>query len=107
MNIPEIKVRFERLKAIRDQSNADRIMKMADSTYLVIPRLLSEKRRYIPIGFMSPEVIAGDACSIIPNVSIYEFVLLTLSVHMAWIRVVAGRLKCDIRCSPAVSNNMS
>ena len=67
---------------------------------------MSEKRRYILIGFMSPEVIAGDACSIIPNVSIYEFVLLTLSVYMAWIRVVAGRLKCDIRCSLAVYNNM-
>ena len=54
---------------------------------------------------MLPEVIAGDACSIIPDVSIYEFGVLTSSVHMAWVRVVAGRIKSDIRYSPAVYNN--
>lgn len=75
------------------------------STYLVIPIHSSENRRYIPIGFMLPEVIAGDACSIIPDVSIYEFGVLTSSVHMAWVRVVAGRLEMRIRYSPAVYNN--
>ena len=116
-NIPEIKARLEKVKAIREHSNADRIRKMADypylfcqirqpvSVYLVIPRHSSENRRYIPIGFMPPEVIAGDACSIIPNVSIYEFAVLTSSVHMAWVRVVAGRLEMRIRYSPAVYNN--
>ena len=54
---------------------------------------------------MLPEVIAGDACSIIPDVSIYEFGVLTSSVHMAWVRVVAGRIKSDIRYLPAVYNN--
>ena len=116
-NIPEVKVRLERGKAIRERSNADRIRKMADypylfcqnrqpsSTYLVIPRHSSENRRYIPIGFVSPEIIAGDACSIIPDVSIYEFGVLTSTVHMAWVRVVAGRLEMRIRYSPAVYNN--
>ncbi len=116
-NVPEIKARLEKVKAIRERSNADRIQKMADypylfcqnrqpaSTYLVIPRHSSENRRYIPIGFMLPEVIAGDACSIIPDVSIYEFGVLTSSVHMAWVRVVAGRLEMRIRYSPAVYNN--
>ena len=116
-NIPEIKVRLQKVKAIRERSNADRIRKMADYpylfcqnrqpsfTYLVIPRHSSENRRYIPIGFVSPEIIAGDACSIIPDVSTYEFGVLTSSVHMAWVRVVAGRIKSDIRYSPAVYNN--
>lgn len=116
-NIPEVKVRLERVKAIRERSNADRIRKMADypylfcqnrqpeATYLLIPRHSSETRRYIPIGFVLPEIIAGDACSIIPDVSIYEFGVLTSTVHMAWVRVVAGRLKSDIRYSPAVYNN--
>ena len=116
-NIPEVKVRLERVKNIRERSNADRIRKMADypylfcqnrqpsSTYLVIPRHSSENRRYIPIGFVSPEIIAGDACSIIPTLSIYEFGVLTSSVHMAWVMVVAGRIKSDIRYSPAVYNN--
>ena len=116
-NVPEIKARLEKVKAIRERSNADRIRKMADypylfcqtrqpaSTYLVIPRHSSENRRYIPIGFMSPEVIAGDACSIIPDVSIYEFGVLTSSVHVVWAKVVAGRLEMRIRYSPAVYNN--
>ena len=116
-NIPKIKARLQRVKAIRELSNADRIRKMADypylfcqnrqpsSTYLVIPRHSSENRRYIPIGFVSPEIIAGDACSIIPDVSIYEFGVLTSTVHMAWVRVVAGRLEMRIRYSPAVYNN--
>ena len=115
--IPEIKARLQRVKAIRERSNADRIRKMADypylfcqnrqpeSTYLVIPRVSSETRKYIPIGFVSPEIIASDSCIIVPDVSIYEFAVLTSSIHVAWVRVVSGRLKSDIRYSPAVYNN--
>lgn len=115
--IPEIKERFQKVKAIREKSNADRIKKMADfpslfcqirqpdSTYLVIPRVSSENRKYIPIGFISPEIIASDACIIIPDVSIYEFAILSSSVHMAWTKLISGRLKSDIRYSPAVYNN--
>ena len=116
-NIPEIKARLQRVRAIRERSNADRIRKMADypywfcqnrqpeSTYLVIPRVSSETRKYIPIGFVSPEIIASDSCIIVPDVSIYEFAVLTSSIHVAWVRVVSGRLKSDIRYSPAVYNN--
>ena len=119
VNIPEIKERLKRVKAIREKSSADRIQKMADypylfcqirqpgSTYLVVPRHSSENRRYIPIGFMAPEIIAGDACSIIPNISSYEFAILTSSVHMAWVRVVCGRIKSDFRYSPSVYNNFT
>ena len=115
--IPEIKERFQKVKVIREKSNADRIKKMADfpslfcqirqpdSTYLVIPRVSSENRKYIPIGFISPEIIASDACIIIPDVSIYEFAILSSSVHMAWTKLISGRLKSDIRYSPAVYNN--
>ena len=116
-NIPEIKARLEKVKAIRERSNADRIRKMADypylfcqsrqpeSTYLVIPRVSSETRKYIPIGFVSPDVIASDGCIIVPNISIYEFGILTSSVHMAWVKVVCGRLEMRYRYSPAVYNN--
>ena len=115
--IPEIKERFQKVKVIREKSNADRIKKMADfpslfcqirqpdSTYLVIPRVSSENRKYIPIGFISPEIIASDACSIIPDVSIYEFAILSSSVHMAWTKLISGRLEMRIRYSPAVYNN--
>ena len=116
-NISEIKERLQRVRDIRLRSNADRIQKMAEypylfcqirqpeSTYLVLPRHSSQNRRYIPIGFITPNVIAGDACSIIPNVSIYEFGVLTSNVHNAWMRVVCGRIKSDFRYSPAVYNN--
>jgi type I restriction-modification system DNA methylase subunit len=116
-NITEIKERLERVRALRLSSNADRIQKMADlpylfcqirqpeSTYLVFPRHSSQNRKYIPIGFKEPSVIAGDACSIIPNVSIYEFGVLTSNIHNAWMRVTCGRIKSDFRYSPAVYNN--
>ena len=116
-NIGIIKERLQRVKALRESSNADRIQKMADypflfcqirqpkSTYLVFPRHSSQNRRYIPIGFITPDVIAGDACSIIPDVTIYEFGILTSNVHNAWMRVVCGRIKSDFRYSPAVYNN--
>ena len=116
-NIGAIKERFSRVKKLRESSNADRIQKMADypylfcqirqpkTTYLVFPRHSSQSRRYIPIGFVSPEIIAGDACSIIPDVTKYEFGVLTSNVHNAWMRVVCGRIKSDFRYSPIVYNN--
>jgi len=116
-NIPELRERFARVKALRIKSKADRINKMAEypylfcqirqpeSSYLVFPRHSSQARRYIPIGFESSDVIAGDACSIIPNVTLYEFAVLTSNIHNAWMRIVCGRLKSDFRYSPSVYNN--
>lgn len=117
VNIKEIKDRLLKVANLRQNSNADRIQKMADypylfcqdrqpnSTYLVIPRHSSQNRKYIPIGFMDSNIIAGDACSIIPNTTKYEFGILTSNVHNAWLRIIAGRLKSDFRYSPAVYNN--
>ena len=116
-DIKELNERFEVVKNIRLKSNADRIQKMAasphlfcqirqpDNNYLVIPRHSSERRSYIPIGFVSPEVIAGDACTIVLNADLFLFSMLTSSVHMAWMRMVCGRLEMRIRYSPAVYNN--
>jgi len=80
-------------------------IRQPDSTYLVVPRHSSENRKYIPIGFISSEIIASDACIIIPDVSIYEFAILSSSVHIAWTKLISGRLKSDIRYSPAIYNN--
>lgn len=116
-HIPEIRKRLEMVVELRSKSKADRIQKMAvypwlfcqirqpSSTYLVFPRHSSERRRYIPIGFVEPEIIAGDACSIIPDATIYQFGILMSNVHMAWMRVIAGRLKSDYRYSPSIYNN--
>ena len=80
-------------------------MPQTESTYLVIPRVSSERRRYIPIGFMPPEIIAADSLSIIPDANMYHFGILTSNVHMAWMRVVCGRLKSDYRYSGSVVYN--
>lgn len=74
-------------------------------TYLIIPRVSSERRRYIPIGFMSPDVIAADSCSIICGANIFHFGILESNVHMAWMRAVAGRLKSDYRYSAGIVYN--
>ena len=115
--IKEITERLERVKTLRLSSNADRIQKMAmypylfcqdrqpSTTYLVIPRHSSQNRKYIPIGFMTPDVVAGDACTIVPNMNIYQFGIMTSNVHNAWMRVVCGRIKSDFRYSPATYNN--
>ena len=73
--------------------------------YLMIPRVSSERRRYIPIGFLSAETIASDAVQIVPNAELYHFGVLTSNVHMAWMRTVAGRLKSDYRYSKEIVYN--
>jgi len=115
--IKEIRDRFEAIKEKRLTSTADRIQKRAnvpylfcqirqpETEYLLFPRHSSGERRYIPIGFMSADVIVGDACYIIPDSSLYLFGLLTSNVHMAWVRLVCGRLGNGYRYSPAIYNN--
>ena len=76
-----------------------------DNNYLCIPEVSSERRRYIPIGFMDKSVIASSLVSIIPNATIYHFGILTSNVHMAWMRIVCGRLKSDYRYSGAIVYN--
>jgi len=73
--------------------------------YIIIPRTSSENRRYVPIGFMSPDYIASDATSIIPDADLYDFGVLTSNVHMAWMRTVCGRLKSDYRYSKDIVYN--
>ncbi len=73
--------------------------------YILIPQVSSEKRRYIPIGFMSSEIIASNLVSIIPAAQIYHFGILTSSIHMAWMRAVAGRLEMRYRYSGSVVYN--
>ena len=75
------------------------------TNYLCIPQVSSEKRRYIPIGFMPPEIIASSQLILVPSAQIYEFGIITSSIHMSWMRAVAGRLKSDYRYSGSVVYN--
>lgn len=112
-----VKEAVAKVKEIRESSNREATRKLADTptlfgeirqpdtSYIIIPRVSSEKRRYIPIGFIEPYVIASDAALIVPNASLLHFGVLTSNVHMAWMRVVAGRLKSDYRYSNTVVYN--
>ena len=78
---------------------------MPKDNYLIIPRVSSERRRYIPIGFMDSEMLCGDSVHIIPNASLYHFGVLTSNVHMAWMRAICGRLEIDYRYSKNIVYN--
>ena len=73
--------------------------------YILVPRHSSEKRRYIPIGFVEATIICGDANLMIPSATLYHLGVLTSNVHMAWMRAVAGRLKSDYRYSAQIVYN--
>lgn len=76
-----------------------------DNNYLCIPEVSSERRRYIPIGFMSKDIIASNKLLIVPGATIYHFGILTSNVHMAWMRTVCGRMKSDYSYSGATVYN--
>jgi hypothetical protein len=74
-------------------------------TYIIVPSVSSEKRRYVPMGFLDDNTIPTNLVLIIPNATLYHFGILESNVHMAWMRVVCGRLKSDYRYSKDVVYN--
>lgn len=76
-----------------------------DVDFLIVPSVSSERRRYVPIGFVNSDVIASNAVQILPNATLYHFGVLTSNVHMAWMRTVCGRLKSDYRYSKELVYN--
>lgn len=113
----EIMRRLEAVKQMRLASSAAPTRALAekpylffstpqtDSKYLCIPEVSSERRRYIPIGFMDKRVIASNKLLIVPDATLYHFGVLTSNVHMAWTRTVCGRLKSDYQYSGATVYN--
>ncbi len=104
---PSIMRHIEIVRQYRLSSTAASTVKIADTPtlfaqvaqpskdYVAIPKVSSCRRRYIPIGFLSKDIIAGDKLFIIPDAEKYHFGVLTSNVHNAWMRLVAGRLKSD------------
>ena len=80
-------------------------IRQPNTKYLAIPEVSSQNRKYIPIGFLTPDIIASNKLYLVPNADLYMFGIMTSNVHMAWMRVIAGRLKSDYSYSPAVYNN--
>jgi hypothetical protein len=112
-----IKQKLQQVKKYREQSPREATRKLAESPalfgeirhtgtdYLLIPRVSSEKRKYIPIGFLKKDIVASDSTLIIPDAEIYEFGILTSAMHMAWMRCVAGRLEISYRYSASIVYN--
>jgi len=80
-------------------------IRQPSTMFLALPVVSSEKRKYIPIGYLEPDIIASDQIYIVPNGSLQLFAILTSSVHMVWSRVICGRLEMRYRYSPAIYNN--
>jgi hypothetical protein len=116
-HIPEIQDRIKKVKALRQKSTREATQNLAafpmlfgeirqpESDYILVPRHSSERRKYIPIGFISKDIIAGDSNMIIPNATLYEFGVITSAMHMVWMRYVCGRLKSDYRYSSSIVYN--
>ncbi len=75
------------------------------TNYLAIPEVSSENRIYVPIGFLTPDIICSNKLQIIPNASLYIFGVLSSKIHNTWIKYVSGRLESRISYSPSVYNN--
>lgn len=117
IHMPMIMDRVEKVRTFRLKSEKEATRKSAsyptlfqeirqpNSNYLIIPRVSSERRKYVPIGFISPKIIVNDSVQIIPNATLFEFGVLTSIVHMAWMRVVCGRLEIDYRYSKEIVYN--
>ena len=80
-------------------------IKEPQNNYLLVPATSSEQRRYIPIGYVDKSVIPNNAVQFVPDATLYHFGVLTSNVHMAWMRVVCGRLKSDYRYSANIVYN--
>lgn len=116
-NITEIKTRLEKIKNLRMISTSSQTrtkadipylftdIRQPDTNYLIIPSVSSEQRKYIPIGFMTPDIIATNLVLIVPNATLYHFGILTSNVHMAWMRAVCGRLEMRYRYSKDIVYN--
>lgn len=107
----------EKVKELRNNSNREATRKLADipmlfgeirqpdGDYLVIPCHSSEKRRYIPVGYVDKNVICSNANILVPNANLYSFGVLMSNVHNSWMRVVSGRIKSDYRYSVKIVYN--
>jgi len=72
---------------------------------IIVPRVSSERREYIPIGYLDPETIISDAANAVYGAEAWVFALLTSRIHMVWMKAVAGRLKTDFRYSATIVYN--
>ncbi|MFC7462308.1 class I SAM-dependent DNA methyltransferase [Hydrogenophaga defluvii] len=116
-HLPECRKRIDAVRKFREKSDS-RPTKALGATprsfhveffpqgnYLVVPEVSSEKRRYIPIGFLDSTILASNLLKTVPDATLYHFGVLCSSAHNAWMRTVAGRMKSDYRYSVKIVYN--
>jgi hypothetical protein len=109
--------RIEKTKKFRLSSNREATKKLAEkpmlfgeirqpnSKYIIIPKVSSENRKYIPIGILEPTTITSGSALIIPNASLYIFGIMTSSMQMVWMKATCGRMKSDFQYSASIVYN--
>ncbi|HMV60680.1 MAG TPA: class I SAM-dependent DNA methyltransferase [Agitococcus sp.] len=116
-SIPELMARIDAVQKWRSESDRENTKKLAQtpmrfaeirqpkSQYIAIPTVSSERRNYLPIAFLSPDVIASNQLYLIDNANLYIFGIMTSIMHNAWMRTTCGRLKSDYRYSASIVYN--
>ncbi len=115
--LPKCRERIAAVRQLRAESKSPPTQKLAETptrfhvefmpkaSYLVVPKVSSERRRFIPIGFMEPEILSSDLLFIVPDATLYHFGVLSSTLHNAWMRTVAGRLESRYRYSVHIVYN--
>ena len=94
-------------KRLADYPSAYGVTVVPEYPFLIVPQTSSERRDYVPIGYLEPPVIPSEKLRLLPNATLADFALLTSAMHMAWMRTVTGRMKSDYMYSVAVVYNTS
>src|ERR1039457_6932646 len=107
--MPAVRERIAAVRAFRLKSKSEGTRKLAEtptrfhvtvvppSPFLAVPKVSSERRDYVPIGWMSPPTIPSDLVFVLQGADLWNFGVLTSAMHMAWLRQIGGRLKSDYR----------
>ena len=115
--LPNCRKRIEAVREYRKKSDSVQTRQLAlkptrfhvenmpKSDYLVIPQVTTQRRDYIPFGYMTSDVLCGDKVRLMPDATLYHFGILESSVHMAWVRMVCGRMKSDYSYSIEIVYN--
>ena len=115
--LPHVRERIAAVRAYRTGSHSKPTQQLADTPtlyhvkvlptapFLVLPEVSSERREYVPIGWLEPPAIPSNKLRLLPDATLADFALLTSAMHMAWMRAVTGRMKSDYMYSVGVVYN--
>lgn len=92
-------------RKLADRPTRFHVENMPEGSSIIVPKVSSERRKYVPMGFIEKGTFASDLVFLIPNATLYHFGILESNVHMAWMRAACGRLKSDYRYSKDIVYN--